>query len=573
MMTACTPNGQKSGDHSGEKESKAASVLTDESGTSTEQSSNPKENSGENQTNGKMHTLTVRDSGKSSQMTAGFINTMSGASEAVPMKKTDETADYVVFSCEGDTGKYNMVHLDYGVDQSTKDVAFNRFVSGWSLKEGILDPYIVGREPSKSVRYETRKFSFDGSDKNVYIWTPDDYDANAAEKYSTIYCYDGQWVLTDEITGDDNYPWSVGEHVASMMAQTDQKAIVVAIETPEANRTNELIPDIGEVAIKNYPTTKRGSALADFVCETVVPYVRSNYNVYTDAEHTGIVGSSLGGLESLCTGMAHPDVFGTIGALSPAFWAYNIKTWAAFLMPKLALNNPPYVYIYSGGYENDAGAYAVMMNNALIQYGYPKDRISCSIYQPGEHLSVYLHNMFPEFLQAMFEHKVSALENGALVPVPDEVQKQLQNSQNEAGDESREPTDKDYVYYDNSETKWEKVCAYWWGPYGSSTMKMTCDEYYDHPWPGLEMERIGETDLYRVIAPRGAAGIIFDNGVSDKVMSEENKAYQTADITYSQNVNPGQVYKIDMTKEPKAGKGIEKVKFRYPAGAWTDYQS
>ena len=199
--------------------------------------------------------------------------------------------------------------------------------------------------------------------------------------------------------------------------------------------------------------------------------------------------------------------------------------------------------------------------------------IVCNVYQPGEHMSVYWQNIFPEFLQAVFERKVSALENGAVVNVPDQVNELLKKYQEETSFVEREPTDKDYVYYDNSETKWDKVCAYWWGPYGASTTNITTNEYYDHKWPGIEMEKMGDTDIYRVVAPGGAVGIIFDNGVGDDEMAEGNEAYQTDDITYDRNVNPGHVYKIDMTQPAKQGKGKEKVKYRYPAGAWSDYAS
>ena len=55
--------------------------------------------------------------------------------------------------------------------------------------------------------------------------------------------------------------------------------------------------------------------------------------------------------------------------------------------------------------------------------------IVCNVYQPGEHMSVYWQNIFPEFLQAVFERKVSALENGAVVNVPDQVNELLKKYQ------------------------------------------------------------------------------------------------------------------------------------------------
>ncbi len=575
LMTGCAQGGQNGGEHSSKAESKTVSAASAEQSTPAEQSSKPEESSAGQKTDGKLYTLTIRDSSKSSKMTAQFINTMSGASQEIPMTKTDEASGDFIYTCEADTSKYNMVHLDYGAENPTRDVAFNEYISGWYLTNGLLKPYVVGKEPRYDSKVETKTFQFDGYDKNVYIWTPEDYDPKSPEKYSTIYAFDGQWTVSDTVfVNDENEEsWHIGEHLTSMMAVTDKKAIVVGIETKEETRNNELIPDLGEMAIKNYPSTKRGSAFADFLCDTVIPYIESNYHVYADAEHTAVTGSSLGGLAAFYTAMAHPEHFGTAGALSPSFWAYDVKNWTQWLLPRMSGKNLPYLYLYGGDYELDNGALAIIMNNALLQQGYPKDRIVCSVYQPGEHLSVYWQNMFPEFLQAFCARKVSALENGAVVQLPEEAKKKIESYQQEASSAEREPTDQDYVYYDNSETKWTKVCAYWWGPYGASTTKIISNEYYDHEWPGLEMERIGDTDIYRVIAPSGAVGIIFNNGVGDNEMAEGNEAYQTEDITYDKKVNPGKVYKIDMTQPAKPGRGKDSVKYKYPAGTWSDYAS
>lgn len=565
LMTACNQNSQSGSAPSAEESSQTASV------TSDQQSRQPEESSVDDHPTETMHTLTIRDSGKSEHMTAAFINTMSGASQAIPMTKTDEATDYVIYSCQADTSQYNMVHLDYGAKQPTLDVAFNEYVSGWYLSDGLLRPYVVGQEPNYERKIETKTFRFDGYDKEIYIWTPDDYDPSAAEPYATLYVFDGQWDVADNIMATDDESWHIGEHIASMMSLTDNKAIVVGIETQEATRYNELIPDLGEFSIQNFPTTKQGGAFADFLCDTVMPYIQSSYHVYTDPAHTAVTGSSLGGLEAFYTAMEHPDYFGVAGALSPSFWAYNVPVWTAWLTAKLSNKNLPYLYLYGGSYELDNGAVAILMNNALLQNGYPKDRIVCSVYPSGEHLNVYWQDMFPEFLQAMFDRKVSALTNGAVVPLPAEAQKLIESYQQETSVQVREATDQDYVYYDNSQTNWSKVCAYWWGPYGASTTKITFNEYYDHPWPGIEMEPIGDTNIYRVLAPSGAVGIIFDNGIGDDEMAPGSEAYQTEDIPYDKNVHPGQVYTIDMTQEPKAGRGAEKAKYKYPAGTWSTY--
>ena len=63
-----------------------------------------------------------------------------------------------------------------------------------------------------------------------------------------------------------------------MMAETDNKAIIVAINTTD-NRTSDLFPDITGADNKE----KRGREFANFICDTIMPYIQENYNVYTDA--------------------------------------------------------------------------------------------------------------------------------------------------------------------------------------------------------------------------------------------------------------------------------------------------
>ena len=127
-----------------------------------------------------------------------------------------------------------------------------------------------------------------------------------------------------------------------------------------------------------------------------------------------------------------------------------------------------------------------------------------------------------------------------------------------------------YIYYDNSETKWDKVYAYWWG--GLAFNSFTKEPYYFSEWPGFQMERIDNSDIYRIKAPWGNQGIIFDSGVTDREVSEGKEAFQTTDIPYNNDLI-GKLYKIDMSVEPKADPGVMKSKRRYSAGNWSDYSA
>lgn len=575
MLTAC---GGKESTDAGKKESTVQAEQSVQSAA---------EESTENEApqNNKLHTLTIRDSLKCEKMTARFFNTMSDAATEMEMTRSAEQDDCYIYTCQADTSLYNMVHLTYGENPTCPEVAFNSFVAGWYLKkderftDDLLLPYYEGADLKYDPSFETKVFQFDGYDKNVYIWTPADYDAQSAEKYSTIYLFDGQSMLTtgrERDMDNDKESWNVAESVSGMMSVTDNKAIVVCIATREETRENELVPDIGELAPTPpehaLKTNKHGNAFADFVCDTVIPYVQQNYNVYTDADHTALAGSSLGGLETFYTVLSHPDKFGTGGVMSATFGAYESKVWAEFLKDKLTLPDAPFLYIYAGSYGYDNGDVTEEMYGYLLKNGYPKDRMVYEKYEPGTHYMIYWRNIFSEFLQAVFNRRVDALECGISVKYTDRTQPDNKMPREIPVD----PDDpalldkKNFVYFDNSQTKWENVYAYWWGDKEMPT-NMISGGLYLRDWPGERMEQIEGTDIYRVVAPVGVTNIIFDSGVTDAEVIRGAVAFQTADLPFDPAVNAGQVFAIDMSQPAKPDPGKFKTKSRYPSGTWSDY--
>ncbi|MBQ5561983.1 MAG: starch-binding protein [Clostridia bacterium] len=576
LMTACSGSNEGQSTPSDEKSIQSVSSEQSEESKNGETS---KESQVSEQSNAKTHTFYIRDAGKNSELKATFLNTTTEKTEEVSMTKVSEGDDYFIYSCEGNVNAYNMVHVTSS-DGDTMDVAFNEFVSGWYLNAGELLPYVEGKEPNYKPKYETKVLKFDGYDKNVHIWTPADYDKNSGEKYSVIYMLDGQSVLSTEVAGEIQC-WNVAEHVESMMVVTDNKAIIAAIETVggisedekySGTRDDELIPDLGELADPDFVSNKRGNAFSDFVYNDVVKYVEENYNVYTDAAHNSICGSSFGGLESFYIGMEHPDKFGTIGALSASFWMYSEENWKNYFKTKTFDEKMPFIYFYAGSYAQDTASCDVPTYNWLVENGYPKDKLVFNKDEDGAHFVPFWRNIYPEFLEAMFTQKVSGLESG----VPVEYKDKGENSQTRQTEISIDPNDPrtaetmNYIYFDNSETKWEKVYAYWWG--NASKNKITGQDMYGAAWPGIEMEKIGDTDIYRIAVPVGPTGFIFDTGVTDDEIKAGVVGYQTEDLVYNANINAGQIYKIDVSQEAKKGRGIEKTKYKYPAGSWSNYE-
>ena len=56
----------------------------------------------------------------------------------------------------------------------------------------------------------------------------------------------------------------------------------------------------------------------------IIPYIEKNYRVKTDSANRALAGLSMGGLETLESFMAHPDLFGYINVMSSG-WFTNDK--------------------------------------------------------------------------------------------------------------------------------------------------------------------------------------------------------------------------------------------------------
>lgn len=360
-----------------------------------------------------LHTLYFRDKSCSEEAVATFFNSDTNKSEDVKMVKIEDDGEACVFSCDGDTSAYNMVYITYD-GLTTEKFAFNKCVSGWNNGDDGLMPYAYGEKINYTYKYKDVTLKCNGYDKRIHIWTPDGYNKNSKEKYSVIYALDGDAMVYlgqpgTSVSGCENIP----EQVKAMTAAAGFKAIVVAVEThgdeSSCYRDDELIPDLGKMAHEEGSSQKLGNKVADFISDTLVPYIQKHYNVYTDARHTAVTGVSLGGLEAFYTAMAHPERIGAAGCFSPSLWCYDDAAWSKFIKKTPFDKNAPFIYIYTGSGKNDTGKEAVDMVKRLKKMGYPKNKLAFHYNENGGHATPYWRNTFSEFLEAMFYHKVEAL--------------------------------------------------------------------------------------------------------------------------------------------------------------------
>jgi len=169
------------------------------------------------------------------------------------------------------------------------------------------------------------------SPRTVDIWLPFNY--SKEKKYSVLYMHDGQ-MLFDASSTWNKQEWKVDE-VASQLMQENKvhDFIVVAIWNIPNLRHMDLYPNKPyqllsketqekiqvEVKKSQFPFDDKkinSDNYLKFIVEEVKPFIDENYSVFTDAKHTAVMGSSMGGLISMYAICEYPNVFGKAACLS-----------------------------------------------------------------------------------------------------------------------------------------------------------------------------------------------------------------------------------------------------------------
>jgi len=141
--------------------------------------------------------------------------------------------------------------------------------------------------------------------RRIWIYLPPNY-YESKKSYPVLYMHDGQ-NLFDKITSYAG-EWQIDNSMDRLFAQQQSEgAIVVGIDNGG-----------GDARFEEYIPKNQGAKYLNFLVHTLKPFIDKNFHTLPGRNHTGIAGSSLGGLISLYIGLKRSDVFSKIGAFSPA---------------------------------------------------------------------------------------------------------------------------------------------------------------------------------------------------------------------------------------------------------------
>lgn len=157
------------------------------------------------------------------------------------------------------------------------------------------------------------------NDRDVIVYLPPGYDATKSRRYPVFYMHDGQNLFDGATAFIPGQEWRVDETAQRLIAAGKIEPLIVVGVYNNKDRINEYTP----AADAKYKTGGNADLYGRMLVEELKPFIDAAYRTKRAAKHTGLGGSSLGGLASLYLGLKHPHVFGRVAVVSPSVWFAN----------------------------------------------------------------------------------------------------------------------------------------------------------------------------------------------------------------------------------------------------------
>jgi enterochelin esterase family protein len=173
---------------------------------------------------------------------------------------------------------------------------------------GTSLPWEIADVPHGEVHHHFYHSKIANDDRDFYVYTPPGYDPRAKRKYPVLYLLHG---FSDDASG-----WTaVGRAnviLDNLIAEAKAKPMIIVMPLGYGD-----MDVIRQRSLRDRDLAWRNLSLfSDMLRGEVMPQVESWYRVKKDRNSRAIAGLSMGGGESLLTGLTHLDQFAWIGAFS-----------------------------------------------------------------------------------------------------------------------------------------------------------------------------------------------------------------------------------------------------------------
>jgi len=249
----------------------------------------------------------------------------------------------------------------------------------------------------KNVQVFDEKFYMPQLDRYRRIWVcvPPDYESSA-KRYPVLYLHDGQNLFDDKTSFA--VEWGVDEILNKMASDNFPGLIVIGIDHGSEERLNEYSPWTRENLGGGL-----GEQHVDFIVQTLKPAIDENYRTLPDRQHTGVGGSSMGGLISLYATLKHPEIFSRSLVFSPAFW-FSERSYE--FARNFLIEDDFRFYFLAGGKEygeRNVITTTRKMINILVENGLREDQYKFVADPEGIHNEAFWNEYFEDAVRYLFE--------------------------------------------------------------------------------------------------------------------------------------------------------------------------
>jgi predicted alpha/beta superfamily hydrolase len=209
-------------------------------------------------------------------------------------------------------------------DQSGRDPKQRYYESAWALTY-VCDGSVYNYQPRPSgMRVAPSETAYDPSslptfysrqlNRNVSyrVYLPRGYRQHFARRYPVLYMLDGQNIFENSGFGS----WKAKESLDRLIKRGQvAELIVVAIDSCCSRNQDYVPPEDGGQADR----------FATFLANEFKPHIDQAFRTKPQREHTGLLGSSLGGVMSLYAGWKYFHKFGKVGSMSGSWWLKGFR--------------------------------------------------------------------------------------------------------------------------------------------------------------------------------------------------------------------------------------------------------
>lgn len=275
------------------------------------------------------------------------------------------------------------------------DPASETFYGMSRMASGIEIPYKEGGfyalkdVPHGDIRIKKYFSKVTNSWREVYIYAPTGYD-KSTEKYPVLYLLHGG--------GEDQRGWATQGKtdliLDNLIAENKAKPMIIVMVDGNFYGGGG-VAGFGIQQLNQFENELKNA---------VIPFVEANYRVITDAKNRALAGLSMGGLQTLHTGVRNSDLFNYLGVFSSGWWANNTKLsdpqYEFMKTNKDKINaNIKEFWISQGGKEDIAHANCQIMMQKMDEMGI---KYHYSEYAGGHTWPVWRHDIYL-FSQLLFK--------------------------------------------------------------------------------------------------------------------------------------------------------------------------